>query len=188
MAFLAAALPYIAAAGTVISTVSTMRAQREAGAAQNESAKFAADQYEDNAKAQRATAQRRAIESRRQGRIAASRAQAVGAASGSAGSVDVVNRIADLEGQGEYAALVDMFNGEQASRGLETQASVTRYGGKQAETAGKKAATGTLISGVANLASKYGSGLAANSGGGSGVNTQGQQAPLYDNPAFVRNM
>lgn len=186
MAFLAAALPYIAAAGTVISTVSTMRAQREAGADQNNAAQFAADQYEDNAKAQRATAQRRAMESRRQGRIAASRAQAVAAASGGAGSVDVVNRIADLEGQGEYAALVDMFNGEQAARGLETQASVARYSGGQAESAGKRAATGTLISGVASLASKYGSGLAQTGAGA--TNTQGQSIPLYNNPAYVRNM
>ncbi|MBP5059138.1 hypothetical protein [Pseudomonas chlororaphis] len=186
MAFLAAALPYIAAAGTVISTVSTMNAQKQAGQAQNASSQFAADQYEDQANAARATAQRRAIESRRQGRIAGSRAQAVGAATGGAGSVDLVNRIADLEGQGEYAALVDMYNGEETARGMQTQSNVLKFSGGQAESAGNKAATGTLISGAANLAAKYGSGLASTSAPSS--NMQGRASPLYSNPAYVRNM
>lgn len=160
MAFLAAALPYIAAAGTVISTVSSANAQKQAGLDQQAANEFAARQADDQANAARSTAQRRAFEERRQGRLAASRAQAVGAAGGGAGSFDVVTRVADLESQGEYGALVAMYEGEDAARGMGTQANVMRFEGDQAKKAGKKAATGTLIAGAANLASKYGGGSA----------------------------
>lgn len=156
MAFLAAALPYIAAAGTVISTVSTMQAQKQAGEQQAAANEFAAKQADDNANAARAVAQRRAMEARRQGRIAASRAQAVGAAGGGAGSVDVINRIADLDAQGEYGALVALYEGEDAARNMTSQANVMRYEGSQAKEAANRAAMGTLIQGASSLAGKYG--------------------------------
>lgn len=187
MAFLAAALPYIAAAGTVISTVQQAGAAKAAGQAQQQAADFAAGQAEQQAGQARAASQRRAIEERRRGRLAASRAQAVGAASGSAGSVDVINRIADLEAQGEYGALVALYEGEEQARGLETQAGVSRFEGGQARTAGNLAAQSAIVSGASSLAAKYGGGLAGGAQGGS-VNLQGQSTPLYNNPAFVRNM
>lgn len=186
MAALAVALPYIMAAGTVISTVQTMNAQKTAGAAQKQASEFAAAQAEQQAGQTRAVAQRRAIEERRQGRIAASRAQAVGAAGGGAGSVDIINRVADLEARGEYGALVAMYEGEDRARGLETQGSVMQFEGAQAKRAGNKAAQATLISGATSLASKYGGGLSGGTPGGS-VNMQGQSSALTPNPAFVRN-
>lgn len=111
-------------------------------------------EFERRAGESRATSQREAIDERRQARISANRAQAVGAASGSAGSPDLINRIADIEGEGELNFLRALYEGNTASDRDLRQADVTRKAGKR-----------QLISSILGGASTAASGFALAGGG-----------------------
>lgn len=159
MAFIAAIAPYLTAAATIYSTVSTAQAQRKAGVDRKNAADFEAAQLEQQAGQTRASAQRQAIEQRRQSAIASSRALAVAGASG-AGALDptVVDLMAGIESAGDYSARVALFEGNEVAIGRETAASSRRYGGDQALQAGKTNAQATVVSGVTSMYSKYGGG------------------------------
>lgn len=89
-------------------------------------------EFERRAGESRATSQREGIEERRQARLATSRTQAVAAASGAgAADPDVVRRIADIEGEGEYNFLRALYEGETASAQDIRQAEVTRKAGQR---------------------------------------------------------
>ncbi len=61
-----------------------------------------------------------------------------------------------------------------------------RQQGRLARWQGNMAATGSILGGVEKAVTF---GMSGGFGGGSsGVNMQGQSKPLYNNPAFVRNM
>jgi hypothetical protein len=153
MAALAAAVPYISAAGTILSTVSSISGGRSDDAA----ARFQAKQMEQQAGQERAASQREAIEERRKARFAESRALAVSAASG-AGASDptVLDIMGDLESEGEYRALTALFNGEERARGLEMGASAKRYEGATAKRSGYMKAGSTILGGGYSLLEKYG--------------------------------
>ena len=115
-----------------------------------------ADQLDAQAGAERASAQRRAIEERRQARLASSRATALAAASG--GGVDdpsVINTLADIEGEGTYRALTALYEGNDAAAGLEADASARRRGAKSVKRAGLIKAGSTILSSGASLYSRY---------------------------------
>lgn len=128
-------------ASTIMSASSSAQAGQQAekaGQAQQTAANYQADSAEQNAGQQRAASQRVAQARRQEATLAASRAQAVGAASGT-----VDPRIeADIAGQGEFNALSALYEGEEAARGLETDAALARFQGRQMAQAGgaKKAA------------------------------------------------
>jgi len=146
---MAAALPYIAAGATVLSAVN----QHKAGKEQNKAYQFDAKVATQQAQQERAAAQRDALDARRQGMILASRAQAAAASSG-AGALDptVVNVIGGLQGGAEMAGLASMYQGASRGRALENQAVVSRFTGKQAQTAGMYSAFNTLLSGASSFA------------------------------------
>lgn len=155
------ALPLLIA-GTVMSASGSAQAgnaAKAAGQAQQVASNYEAQSAEQRAGQIRASSQREAQERRRESNLAASRAQAVGAASGS-----VDPRIeADIAGQGEFNALSALYEGEEAARGQETDAVLRRFEGDAAMRAGsvkKKAyqtqAVTTLLSGGGTLAQKYG--------------------------------
>lgn len=153
MAVLAAAAPFLAAAGTVVSTIGAI----QQGNAQQAAANYQAAQLTQQAGQDRATAQRQAIEERRKAGLALSRVQAFSAASGAGATDPTVNNIAgDIAGQGEYNALTQLYNGEERARGLENQASATRFQGQQAHQAGLFKAGSTILEGGTSLMTKYG--------------------------------
>lgn len=122
MAQLVAFLPMALSAGAKI--VGGIQRKREA--------EGVAGQLERRAGETRASSQREAIEARRQGRLRSSRALAVAAAGGgSASDPDIINRLADLESEGEFGALKALYEGSTASDFDLKQASVTRRGGKR---------------------------------------------------------
>lgn len=175
-------VPMIAmVASTVMSAGSAYmqgRAANEAGKAQQNAAEFNARQLEVNAGQQRASAQRQMIEDVRQKTLAQSRAQAVAAAQG-ASSLDpsIIDIMGGLENEGRYNAAVTMYEGENAARGLEGDATASRYEGAQARAAGKAAkragtmaAIGKLVSGGADIYNKY-QGSAALESSGMGKST-----------------
>lgn len=105
-------------------------AQIIGGIQKKKAAEEEALEFERRAGESRATSQREAIEERRQARLAKSRTTAVAAASGgSATDPDIVNRIADIEGEGEYNFLRALYEGQTASDRDIRQAEVTRKAG-----------------------------------------------------------
>lgn len=123
-----------------------------------------ADQLDIKAGQERASAQRLAIEQRRQAELLSSRALAVAAASG-AGVDDptVLNIMANIAGEGEYRALTALYEGEEEARGLELNADARRREAKNTKKAAKFSALGTIIGagsdaygGATSMKAKYG--------------------------------
>lgn len=171
MAVMAAALPYISAGMTALSAVQSIQggnaqaaaikaagrdqqtianyqaglAEREGVVRQNE-AKYRADQGKVLAGQQRATAQRGAIEQKRRGDLASSKALAMGAASGGTVS-DFYGTIAGIGAESEYAQMASLFEGEDSARGLESQAALDLYEGDEAIRTSKANAAGMRAGG-----------------------------------------
>lgn len=140
-------------------------AYRGGKAAKNEAYSQAAE-MEVNAGQEKAYAQRRAIEQRRQARLVQSRALALAAAGGSADDPSVTRILGDIAGAGEYEAMMELFEGDVAARDLKSQAKATRAAGKEAYRAGRLGAAATAISGFSSMYEKYGSGGGMSGGGG----------------------
>ena len=130
-------------------------AYRGGKAARNEAYGQAAE-LEVNAGQEKAYAQRRAIEKRREARLVQSRALALAAAGGSADDPSVVRIVGDIAGRGEYEAMLELFDGNVAARDMIAQAKALRAGGKEAYRAGRLGATSTAISGFGSMYEKYG--------------------------------
>ena len=141
-------------------------AYRGGKAAKNEAYSQAAE-MEVNAGQEKAYAQRRAIEQRRQARLVQSRGLALAAAGGAADDPSVVRILGDIAGKGEYDAMLELFEGDVAARDLKSQAKATRAAGKEAYRAGRLGAASTSISGFSSMYDKYGGGSrsGSNSGG-----------------------
>jgi hypothetical protein len=121
----------VAAAGTLMAGAAQSEALKAGAKAEGELAEYKANQLKVEAGQRRASAQRAAIEERRKGRLAQSRATAVAAASG--GGVvgtDVENILANLGAEGEYNAQAALYEGDQEARGMEDQANAELYGSK----------------------------------------------------------
>jgi hypothetical protein len=156
----------LTAAGTAVSAMGTIaggNAAAEAGERQQEAYYYRAKQEEQAAQESRASAQRAALEKRREGRFLQSKLQARAAASG-AGADDptVLDLAAGIAQRSEYDALFDMYRGENRARGLEDQAKGSRMTGDAERIEGinrKKAsriqAIGTIIGGASSMAGTY---------------------------------
>ena len=137
--------------------------QRKAGKAQGKLSQFEAQQLEQKAGQQRAVSQRKADTERRRARYAESRALALAAASGGGASdPSVVNIMAGIAGEGEMAANVALYEGEERARGSEMSATAKRFSGAQAKKASYVKAGTTLMSAYDNqsLTAKYAEGYA----------------------------
>lgn len=153
MAVLAAALPYIAAATTVVGAAYQVK--------QGQDQKFAADsqalQMDAQAKAEQASGQRAYLDQQRQTRFVSSRAQALAAASGAGVSDPTIsNLISNISGEGEYRALSSLYQGNVTAQGLQYGADATRREGSAAQTAGYLKGASTILSGATSMYEKYG--------------------------------
>lgn len=149
-------------AGTVMSAAGQLRAGNaaaEAGMAQEQASRYAADQADAQAGQEIAMSQREAQDARRQERFAQSRLQALAAASGG-GATDptVLNLSSGIAEEGTYNALTALYNGEERARALRTTAIANRFEGAQYRRAGEVkrkssqfAAVGTLLQGGAAI-------------------------------------
>lgn len=154
MAFLAAAMPYLAAATAVSSAVQ----QRSAGKEAEYNAKNLASQQEAAGKAAQAESQREAIEEHRKVEYATSRATALAAASGGKVSDPTIqNIIGDLRDEGEYRALSALYSGDTDAELANAQASATRREGKSRRRAANLSSATTILGGASDFAGKYGS-------------------------------
>ena len=148
---------YWAAAAGIAGTALSAYGQYRAGDSAKKRAKFEAEQLEAKADEVLSVSQRQAIEQERQGRLAASRALAVAAASGG-GATDptVVDVMEDLAGEASYKKMSALYEGKQQASDLKLQAEATRETGEVAKESGKLSALGTALGGGASLYAKYG--------------------------------
>lgn len=157
MAFLAAAAPYFAAASTVLTTAAAVRQGQEAKV----QGIIQARQLREDANARQAEGQRVAIQRRRQGMLAASRARAVAAASG-AGIEGTPELLIDRIGtQTDLNVLNALYEGDATARGLRSGARTALREGRAGERAGTYRALGNAFSGASSFYDKYGGGFKA---------------------------
>lgn len=167
---MAESLSYAAAATAVVGTlVSGSMAASQAkyeGKSQQQVANWQAKQLEQRAGQERAVSQRQSVEERRKAKLAQSRAMAVAAASGGGTDGSVASIMSRLQADGEFNAATAHYEGEEAARGLETQADATRLEGGMARSAGDYAAraykrssyisaAGTALSAGSSFYTKY---------------------------------
>lgn len=134
---------------TILSTAGAISAAKSQRAMGNYQAQLA----EKRAKEEKALSIKRSQEHRRRGRIAASRARAVGAASG--GGLDV-NLMEDLEEETEIRAMNAIWEGEARASDFRQQGKEARARGRAGAQASMIQGAGTLLGGVDNLMYKYG--------------------------------
>lgn len=143
MAVLAAAAPFIAAAGAALSAASAIQQGRAADAA----SKFEANQMRQQAKAVTASSQREALEGRRQFDLAQGSARAQAAASGAGlASPTISNILGGLEYESDFAFDKSIGEGLEKAKGLNLGADVRRIEGKQARKAGYMKAAAEVAS------------------------------------------
>ncbi len=129
------------------------RGQREAGRAAEEDAMFEAKQLEAQGKEEFAASQREALERRREGRLANSRAQAIAAGSGAGAGTDaptILKIMGGITRRAEYGAQAAMFGGENRRSGLYAQAGATRRTGRAQRRGAELSAMGTMFSGISS--------------------------------------
>lgn len=116
----------------------------------NQNAKFEAGQMKEKGDQEVAIAQREALKSRRQRDQAKSRALAVAAGSGAgAGDATVTDIMADIDTQGTYNSLTDMYRGMQNRADLYRGAATTRREGRDALIGSALDAGASIYGGVA---------------------------------------
>ena len=145
MAFLAAAAPYIAAGGSLLS------ADAQAKEGRRHATQGVIQQAYNEVAATQATAsgQRRDLEERRQAQLAASRAIAVGAAGGSQDDID--NIIANIQGEGEYRASLSMYEAEAEADRLRFSGESAAKSGREKSKAGRNKSLATVLQGAGSL-------------------------------------
>lgn len=157
--------------GSVISFAGSMaaaQAQKDQGEAERQAAYYKAQQEERRAMEERAVHQREALRKRKDTRYAQSTLQARAAASGAGAGIDdpsIISLASEVEQEGEYQALSQMWIGETRARTREDQATLDRYVGDQRKRAADQRATATIIGGIGGLIGGLGRGFG---GGGSG--------------------
>lgn len=139
------------AAGTALSAGGTIVGANS----QAKELRAEAGQLEQQAGQDRASSQRTAAEQKRQARLLASRAQAVGAATGGGLDPTVVNTIANIEGEGELRALTALFDGEEEARSGEMQAAARRREAKTVKKAALFGAGGQILQAGATMYSRF---------------------------------
>lgn len=140
------------------SIVGAAAMQKQAKAERN-AAEYNAQVQEKQAMEERASAQRKALEERRKKDVTLSNLQARAAASGGGAGVSdptVISLATDIEGRGEYGALLEMYTGESRARGREDEAALQRYIGETKAQASEAKATGMILGGIGGLFGKFG--------------------------------
>lgn len=158
-----------------------MAGQYMGGRAAKKGAINDAKQLQKRAGQTRATAQRAAIEERRDAKYLMSRARALAAASGGGVSdPSVVNILGDIEAEGEYNALARMYEGETAAQSDQAMAKARRSEGNAAMNASYFNMASTAASayaGVGGKIPKFSTGTTfASKYGGGGISTRFRSA------------
>lgn len=143
MASLATAALVTSIAGTALTAVGTIQQGRFAEASADLQAKLTAQRGSEEA----AASQRRALAERRKSDLTLSRVRVLAAASGAGASDPTVKDIEqELETQGEYNVLSELYTGKTAERNAGMASEVIRTDGRQARQNAYVQAAGTILS------------------------------------------
>jgi hypothetical protein len=146
MGILAAALPYIAAAGTVIS-----------GLSQADQARQRANLLDTNAKSAVASGSQGYANEQIQTSLRMSRLKALSAASGGTSTDPTVQDLgANVGTEGEYRAMSKLYQGQAAAQGLQIQAGVQRSLVAPYTASGILGGASTLFKDIQSWKDKYG--------------------------------
>lgn len=141
---------------SVASTVTSMAAEDEAAQADKRQNYRNAQILEKKADNVIGSGQRQMLLERRNTDLVASRAIALSAASGSdLSSPDIVNILADIEGEGAYRESVALYEAEQQAADMREEARNLREGIKSIESASKTRQTATALKGAASAYDIY---------------------------------
>jgi len=153
MAFLAAAAPYMQAAGAAVAVGSTI-AQ---GNIQEQTAAIRAKQLREQGLADQAESQLVAREESKKAEYLTSRVRALTGASGTGfDSPNVVDTIGDIDEQGAYNALAALYAGKSSARSKRLAANMAIAEGKSAKTQSRASAFSTILTSGESFASRYG--------------------------------
>lgn len=133
---------------SLASTVLGFAGKWEEGSQAKAAAEYRAAQLEQQAGQSRASAQRAAIEKRRQAALTGSRLQALAGA-------DAPELAIGIAGEGEYRALSTLYEGEDRAVGLEQAAEAERYSGRQKQSAARMGAMAGVLSQGSTFYDKY---------------------------------
>jgi len=121
------------------------------GASQASAMRAQADAAERQSKEVEASAQREAIQRRKEANLVLSRQQALAASSGgSATDTTILNLAGDTAAQGQYNVSSAVAEGQAQGAGLRDQAAIYRQNARQAMLGGFIDAGGTLLSGFSS--------------------------------------
>lgn len=141
----------------ILGTINTAKAQRDAGAAAQQSANMQALQMEQQASQEKKVSEIEANQRRREAELAISNTRARAAAGGGGASDPSIAKLtSEIAGRGEYNALAALYNGETKSLDLQYQADVTRVDGQNARIASKIKSTQTILEGASRTADRLG--------------------------------
>lgn len=153
-------LPLIGIGLNIFGGSRAKRAAKRKAARDLEAGEFAAEQYEDKAIQEIAIGTRAMEEQAKEGRLVASSAKAIGAASGAGGYEGTV---AEIEAESDYRMLTALYNSKQSARDLEVAAMVARREGADAARASREQAKtiglqtiGSALTAGASLYERYG--------------------------------
>lgn len=147
-----AALAVIGGIVSFIGTIASAEAAKDQAEAEKQAAYYKARQEERKAMDERAVAQRKSMQQKKETEYLQSTLQARSAASGGGADDPTVIKLAsDVEQQGTYRSLLNMWEGESRGRDLENQASLDRYVGDRKVDAAEKKANAMILGGIGGL-------------------------------------
>lgn len=148
----------VSAIGTIAAGRQAARAQVEQGLNDQAALNFEADQLDVQAKEERASAQRDAMELARRKKLALSSLQSRAAGSGfSASDATALKLAGDIAKYGTLQEQTALYGGESRAAGLRGQAEGKRISGAAAARGGRLAARGTIIGSISTMADKFAS-------------------------------
>ena len=172
--FLPAALTIAGSLNSFMGNNASASAAADSGRRVQAGSLFQATQLDQQAGQSIASSQIAALDQARQGRLLASRALAVAAASGGGATDPTITRlISNIAGESAYRSATALYQGEDRARLLRMEADAKRYEGDLAVQSGdakasayRSAAIGSLFSAGGTLFSKYGMGSTSSPGTG----------------------
>ena len=147
------------------SAFSEAGAYKDWGQAQKRAADYQATGIEQRAGQEEAVGQRAMLEQAKKGKLVQSALRARAAAQGAGASPDVVDLAADIAAETEYRKQVALSNSKTNAQNLRQYAAGVRYGGAEAERAGKIRSNSAKLRGYGSLVTEEGVGAI---GGGLG--------------------
>jgi hypothetical protein len=140
----------------VVGTAVTVMSAIKAGQAQKAMNDFEAEQLNAQGAHEKALADKQALEERRKAKLLESKATAQAVAGGAtATDPGVLDITTDIAQEGEYNALMALWEGEERAKGRYTQAAAARMEGREAKRAAKTKAISTAISGAGSAYSSW---------------------------------